>query len=178
LIIFTSDHGEHLGDHGITAKGPPGLDSCTHVPLLVSYPQGIEPGQRFDALIEAVDIAPTVLDFCGVQSPPFFQGRSFRPLLRGRSYKPRSSAYVEFKDPFRKSWKTIRTHAYKYCAFSDSMGVSDPDELLYDLREDPHELRNVAGDPAYRRALDAMRAELLRRWFTVENQYPLRSGRY
>ncbi len=178
LIIFTSDHGEHLGDHGIVAKGPPGLDSCAHVPLLISHPRRIEPEQRLDALIEAVDIAPTILDFCGVQTPPSFQGRSFRALLQGERYEPRSSAYIEFKDPFRKSWKTIRTQRYKYCAFSDSMGASSPDELLYDLREDPHEQRNVAGDPAYRDALEAMRAELVRRWFMVEDQYPLRSGRY
>jgi arylsulfatase A-like enzyme len=58
------------------------------------------------------------------------------------------------------------------------MGASHPDELLYDLREDPHEQRNVAGDPAYQEALDAMRAELVKRWFMVEDQYPLRSGRY
>ncbi len=178
LIIFTSDHGEHLGDHGIVGKGPPGLDSCAHVPLLISYPEGIEPEQQFDALIEAVDIAPTILDFCGVQSPPFFQGRSFQALLKGKGYEPRSSAYIEFKDPFCKSWKTIRTHAYKYCVFSDVMGASDPDELLYDLREDPYEQRNVVNDPAYREALDMMRTELVRRWFTVEDQYPLRSGSY
>ena len=51
-------------------------------------------------------------------------------------------------------------------------------ELLFDLRNDPHEQRNVAADPAYADALHAMRHELLRRWFTVENQYPLRTGRY
>ena len=171
LLIFTSDHGEHLGDHGLIQKGPPGLDSCIHVPLILSFP-GCFGGQKHAELIEAVDLAPTILDYCGVQAPPFFQGRSFRGLLEERDYAPRTSAYVEHKDPFRTSWKTVRTHDYKFCA--SNVGV----ELLFDLRADPHEQRNVVADPAYTDALHAMRQELLRRWFTVESQYPLRTGKY
>jgi len=171
LVIFTSDHGEHLGDHGLIQKGPPGLDSCVHVPLTLSFP-GRFGGQKHAELIEAVDLAPTILDYCGVQSPPFFQGRSFRFLLEGDDYEPRASAYIEHKDPFNRSWKTVRTHEFKYCA------ANNGSELLYDLVADPHEQRNVAVDPAYADALHAMRHELLRRWFTVENQYPLKTGKY
>ena len=93
-------------------------------------------------------------------------------MLEAREYEPRTSAYVEHKDPFRQSWKTVRTHDFKYCASSDGT------ELLFDLRADPHEQRNVVADPAYTDALHAMRQELLRRWFTVESQYPLRTGKY
>ena len=123
-------------------------------------------------MIETVDLAPTILDYCGVQAPPFFQGRSFRNLLEGRDYEPRTSAYIEYKHPFHSSWKTVRTHEFKYCA--SGSGV----ELLFDLRADPHEQRNVAAGPAYADALHAMRRELLHRWFTVESQYPLRTGKY
>jgi len=171
LVIFTSDHGEHLGDHGLIQKGPPGLDSCVHVPLILSFP-GRFGGQKHPELIEAVDLAPTILDYCGVQTPPFFQGRSFRSLLEGSDYEPRASAYIEHKDSFNRSWKTVRTHEFKYCA------ADNGSELLYDLVADPHEQRNVAADPAYVDALHAMRRELLRRWFTVENQYPLKTGKY
>jgi arylsulfatase len=195
LVIFTADHGEHLGDHGLIQKGPPGLESCAHVPLLFRLPAGASGdgrrGARFDELIEAVDLAPTILDYCGVQAPPAFQGRSFRPLLDGDAtgggYVPRTSAYIEFKDPFTSSWKTVRTHAFKYSIYTRARNA-DPSlaataaaptgELLFDLRSDPDETRNVAADPAYADALDAMRAELVRRWFTVENQYPLRTGKY
>ncbi|MGC9348317.1 MAG: sulfatase family protein [Anaerolineae bacterium] len=184
LIIFTSDHGEHLGDHGLIQKGPPGLESCAHVPLIVAPPPGTVSGDArvYGELIEAVDIAPTILDYCGVQAPPFFQGRSFRPLLEGgasgRDYEPRRSAYIEFKDPMRSSWKTVRTHAYKYTVFTADGDPASQGELLFDLQDDPHELRNVAADPAYAEALGAMRRELIRRWFTVEDQYPLRTGAY
>jgi arylsulfatase A-like enzyme len=199
LIVFTSDHGEHLGDHGLVQKGPPGLESCAHVPLIVVPPTAhattdranattdrananganAAPGRVYAEIIEAVDIAPTILDYCGVQSPPFFQGRSFRPLLQSDGdYEPRTSAYIEFKDPLRSSWKTVRTAAYKYSVYTADGDPSSQRELLFDLQADPHEQRNVARDPAYAEALDDMRRELIRRWFTVEGQYPLRTGAY
>jgi arylsulfatase A-like enzyme len=172
LILFTSDHGDHLGDHGIVAKGPPGLDSCAHVPLLVSWPGRITGGQRKRELIELVDIAPTLLDCCGVESPKTFQGRSFRPLMEGKEYEPRNSVFIEFRNPFKQSWKTVRTHGCKYCA--SNFG----EELLFDLSQDPHELTNVIEDPEYRDILHAMRDELLRRWFDVEKQIPERTAQY
>ncbi len=178
LVIFTSDHGEYLGDHGLVQKGPPGLESCAHVPLLWTYPNKIPGGQRVSALIESVDIAPTILDFCGVQCPPFFQGRSFRKLIEGAAaasadaYQTRNSVYIEHKAPFKRSWKTVRTQHFKYCT-SDA-GT----ELLYDLQDDPYEQRNVAHHPEYREARERMRHELIRRWFTIENQYPLKTGAY
>jgi arylsulfatase A-like enzyme len=180
LIIFTADHGEHLGDHGLIQKGPPGLESCAHVPLIVAPPAATGAGAVHPEIIEAVDLAPTILDYCGVQAPPFFQGRSFRSLLAGDAYTPRTSAFIEFKDPFRSSWKTVRTHDYKYSVYRSGgdPATAEMAELLFDLRDDPHEQRNVAGDPAYGAALDRMRRELVRRWLTVENQYPLRSGPY
>ncbi|MCP4641935.1 MAG: sulfatase-like hydrolase/transferase [bacterium] len=172
LIVFTSDHGDHLGDHGTVAKGPPGLDSCVHVPLIVSWPGAIESGREQSELVELVDLAPTILDYCGVPIPPGFQGRSLHPLLEGDDYEKRSSAFIEFRKPFGISWKVVRGHDYKY-------GRSNAGaELLYDLKADPNELNNVAKDPAYADAIHAMRNELVRRWFEVESQYPLQSGPY
>jgi len=172
LVVFTSDHGEHLGDHGLVQKGPPGLESCAHVPLIVSCPARLRAGGVRDELIEAVDIAPTILDYCGVQAPPILQGRSFRPLLEGRGYEPRTSAYIEYRVPFKESWKTVRTRDLKYCVCNDGA------ELLFDLASDPHELRNVVAEGAYAGRCAEMRRELSRRWFDVEKQYPLRSGAY
>lgn len=172
IVIFTSDHGEHLGDHGRIQKGAPGYDSCTHVPLLVSYPTEILSERKLPELIEAVDIAPTILDYCGIRIPPIFQGRSFRPLLQGDSYQERESVFIEYRHPFGISWKTIRTHSYKYCVSNEG------EELLFDLKSDPHELRNVSGQAEYQDILHQAREELIRRWFTVEKQYPLRSGQY
>ncbi len=172
LVVFTADHGEHLGDHGAVTKGPPGLESCTRVPLIVSWPGRIPQGVIRSEIVEAVDFAPTVLDYCGVQVPPFMQGRSYRPLLDGGTYEPRRSAFIEHRRPFGHSWKTLRTDDYLYCA--ERRG----EERLYDRRTDPHELNDVAAESEYAMALGEMRAELLRRWFDVESQYPLPTGRY
>ena len=172
IIIFTSDHGEHLGDHGITSKGPPGLDSCMRVPLIVRYPHKVKGGQVQDALVESLDITSTIVDYCGIQEPPQFQGRSLRGLLEGEGYAARRSVFMEHKDPFRTSWKAIRTERYKYCVNQDG------EELLYDLVLDPYEQRNAAADAGYTDVLNDVRAELLLRWFTVESQYPLKTGAY
>ena len=171
VVVFTSDHGDHLGDHGLTAKGPPGYDSCSHVPMIVAGP-GVKGGQRRRELVELVDLAPTLLDRCAIQSPPFFQGRSFAPLLDGDNYDERRSAFIEFKYPFESSWKAVRTHNFKYCTSAAG------EELLFDLRSDPNELTNLADRPDAQPALHAMREELLRRWFDVEDQYPLPTGSY
>ena len=172
LIIFTADHGEHLGDHGLTGKGAPGYDSCIYVPCLISYPGVIEAGMKIDTLTEAVDICPTILDYCGVQTPRIIQGRSLKPALQGESYDPRTSIFMESKNPFRSSWKTVRTLEYKYCRNDAGR------EILHDLKNDPHEINCVAGDENYKDALNMMRNELLSRWFDVEKQFPIRTGAY
>ncbi len=185
LIILTSDHGEHLGDHGMTTKGPPGLDSCTHIPLILSFPGRVAHAQKKPQLVEAVDIVPTIVDFCGIQIPPFLQGKSLRPLLEGKPYQERKSVFIEYRplpheiwkaemsqDPYHRAWKTVRTHEFKYCASSTG------EELLFDYHQDPFELQNVATQPEYRNRLNEMRAELVQRWFTIEKQYPLRTASY
>lgn len=172
LILFTSDHGDHLGDHGRVAKGPPGYDSCARVPLLMSWPGHISAGGCHSELIEQVDVAPTILDYCGIQVPPRLQGRSFRNLLQGLPYEPRPSAYIEHRFPLGPSWKAVRTATHYYARCNDDT------EILCDLESDPHQLVNLANDPASTPELHAMRAELLRRWFEVQDPYPLRTGQY
>lgn len=173
LVLFTSDHGEHLGDHGLVAKGPPGLDSCARVPLVVSYPSGLtRAGWLCDEPVEAVDIVPTILDYCGVQIPPTLQGTSLRALLEGRGSRPRESAYIEHAVPGGVGWKTVATRRLKYCLSSEGR------ELLYDLERDPHELRDLAADEGSAELKHAAREELLGRWFDVERRPPSRTAQY
>lgn len=172
IVVFTSDHGEHLGDHGQIQKGPPGLDSCSRIPLIVSAPGRIEKRGIQKELIESVDLVPTLIDFCGIQVPPALQGKSFRPLLEGKSYHPRSSAYLEFREPFGVSWKTIRTE--QACYAINNQGQ----EMLFDLSNDPGQLTNIISASNSADLLQAMRLELLLRGFTVEDQFPLKSGAY
>ena len=172
IIVFTSDHGENLGDHGLIAKGMPAYDSCARVPLIVSYPNGFDGVGSREELIEGVDIVPTLLDYCGLQIPPIMQGRSFRPLLEGRDYEARTSAFIEHKFPFQAAQKSIRTDRYKY--YVDARD----NELLFDLKADPNEQEDVSANAEYAEAIQRCRHELLRRWFDVQQEYPLRTADY
>ncbi len=132
----------------------------------------IKPGMVIEELIEQVDIVPMILDYCGVQTPRIVQGFSIRPIIEGKPHKPRNSIFVEDKNPFRASWKTVRTYEYKYCRNQAGR------EILFDLINDPYELNNVANHESYAKILNMMRNEMLSRWFDVEKQFPLRTGAY
>jgi arylsulfatase A-like enzyme len=174
LVVFTSDHGENLGDHATTGKCN-AHDSAARVPLIVSWPGRIGAGQASSAIVEAVDIAPTLLDFAGVQTPPWFQGRSLRALCEGKVGEHRTDAYISRKIPFGEHicYKALRTREHLLIESTDP-STSE----LYDLQRDPHQLVNVIDEPAQAETLATLRARLLRRWFDVESPYPLRTGKY
>lgn len=98
LIIFTSDHGESLGDHGIYLKGPYFYECNVHVPLIIAWPGKIPSGKVSDALVELVDLAPTLCDAAGIEKSPGMQGRSLWPMLTGRADLNhfRDSVYCEY----------------------------------------------------------------------------------
>jgi len=150
IVIFTSDHGEMLGDHGIYLKGPYFYDPAVRVPLILSWPGGIPGGRRSGALVELVDLAPTLLDAAGLPRHPGMQGRSLMDLLRGRAdpHRHRDDVYCESYNAHvryePKAFATmVRTRRHKLVAVH-GMEAGE----LYDLREDPGEIRNLWSDPA------------------------------
>ena len=173
IVVFTSDHGEHLGDHGRTGKGT-AHDSAARVPLIVSYPGHCAEGERRDALIEHVDLAPTLLDWAGLQTPPAMQGRSFRPLVEaGRGdYVPRDDVFMEIRRPRDDGFKALRTDRHLY------IRQTTGEETLYDMRDDPQQTRDVSGDAGQGEALHELREALLQRWFDVDARWPRRTGPY
>ena len=130
-VVFTSDHGEMLGDHGLYAKWVP-YEASLRVPLIVSGP-GLPRGRTSDALIELIDTNPTVCELLGIPAQPRIDARSFVPVLRGDSNAHRSEAVAAIEN-----YRCIRTEQYK---FVDN--YNDVPEL-YDLELDPLELGNVA----------------------------------
>lgn len=93
-----SDHGQMLGDHGIYLKAPYFYDCLTHVPLMIRWPGHYKEGTKVDALVELIDLAPTLLEAAGVPVPSAIQGRSFNFLLTGDTKEHRESVYTERKD--------------------------------------------------------------------------------
>ncbi len=130
-IIFSSDHGEMLGDHGFYTKSIP-YEPAVRVPLIVSGP-GIEGGRVSDALIELIDINPTICELAGIQPRENTDARSFSSILQGESTMHRTEAISCIRN-----FRLIRTDSYKLI-----QNYNDTTEL-YNLEEDPQELNNVA----------------------------------
>ncbi|MDX2376459.1 sulfatase [Microbacterium sp. LRZ72] len=183
LVVYTSDQGFFLGDHGWFDKRLM-FDQSLQMPMLMRWPAEIAAGSSCEAIITNVDFAATFLDVCGVSADealPTSQGRSFRPLLRGEQVEDWPDAayyrYWEHDDPFHAApaHYGIRTADHKliyyYGAGLGVPGASDrvfePEWELYDLQADPAELRNVADDPEYaqvRAGLEVKLAEYQRHY--------------
>lgn len=161
LVIFTSDHGEMLGDHQLMLKGPFMYDCAVRVPLLMRLPGVIEPGTVVPELVQWVDLAPTILDVAGVPIPSSYQGESVLPLIRGERagrgwavshYRNSGHGY----DP-AVLVTMLRTGDHKLVLLHGAPATDRPREgELYDLNADPGELVNLFDDPG---AAD-LRAEL------------------
>ncbi len=150
LVIFTSDHGEMLGDHGLYFKGPFLYDPAVQVPLVISQPGRVAEGVRSPALVELADLAPTVLDACGLERHPGMQTRSLWPLLTGQQDPGhfRDDVYCEYynsnPDDPPVYLTMVRTQRHKIVVVH-GMDCGE----LYDLQEDPTETHNLWDDPDY-----------------------------
>jgi arylsulfatase A-like enzyme len=151
LVIYMSDHGEMLGDHGIYLKGPYFYEPAVHVPLIISWAGKLAGGRRSKALVELVDLAPTLLEAAGLPRYAGMQGRSLWPLLIGQENlnHHRDDVHCEFYNgasdygnnkPF---CSMVRDDRWKLVAFH---GVDQGE--LYDLQTDPRETHNLWADPA------------------------------
>jgi len=150
MVIFMSDHGEMLGDHGLRLKGCRFYEGAVHVPLIISWPGHIEAGLRSDALVELADMAPTVLDAAGLEPNPEMQGRSLWPILTGQADPSRHHSFVrcEFHDAIN---EPLASHANMLFDGRYKLVVYHGVEMgeLYDLENDPHEFVNLWADPAW-----------------------------
>ncbi|MEZ4861491.1 MAG: sulfatase-like hydrolase/transferase [Caldilineaceae bacterium] len=167
LIIYTSDHGDMLGDFGMTGKSN-FMEPTIHVPLLLKPPhsanlESFEPGRRSSDLIELIDIAPTILDYAGVPIPDTMQGVALRPLLAD-SAAGKSQILCEYMSNDRSiKGKCLRTAQYKYVFWTPGR-----EEELYDLQSDPQERHNVVGDASYREIRNEMRTRLIEQLLSSE----------
>jgi len=177
LVIYMGDNGFSLGEHGLIDKRQM-YEESMRVPMLAYSPGQIPHGTKVTALVQNIDIAPTILEAAGLKRPEQMDGRSFLPLLRGESVPWRDAVFYEYywepNYPQTPTVHGVRTNRYKYIRY---YGIWDIDEL-YDLQQDPQELHNLIQDPVSQPLLK----ELNRRLFdwleqTGGMQIPLRRDR-
>jgi len=184
IVVFSSDHGDQLLEHGLMGKNC-FYDASVRVPLTFHFPNKIRPGQ-FDHLVQSIDVLPTLFELAGLPEPYENQGRSLAPLITdsGKTYKPRDAVFCENVIPevitggrldfaFKKrvgikgirhpDAKMVRTRRWKYNYYPE--GYAE----LYDLRNDPHEMKNLADDPMYREVVFEMKDRLLH-WLTTADE--------
>ncbi|HYC49278.1 MAG TPA: sulfatase-like hydrolase/transferase [Burkholderiales bacterium] len=147
LVIYTSDHGELLGNHGLYLKGPTPYEDLLRVPLVARGP-GVKADRVVAEPVSTLDFTSTFLEYARVSQPRALQSRSLRALLAGEP-ETRTVAYSEWHvHPSRcgvaLKLRTVRTKTHK-CTFELESGAGE----LYDLVNDPHEMNNVFDDPAY-----------------------------
>ncbi|MDE0044859.1 MAG: sulfatase-like hydrolase/transferase [bacterium] len=153
VVIFTSDHGEFLGHHGLLHKGPPPWRDLTRVSFIMAGP-GIPAGSATSTPSSHLDIMPTLLDLAGVARPPGLDGVSLRPLFEGRSLD-REARFLEYHpriDP-RLYNHSIVTDGWRLTLYPES--EADWGEL-FDLEADPDEHHNLFHDPAHRMHRDSL----------------------
>lgn len=157
VVLFMSDHGEMLGDHGLLLKGCRFYEGLVRVPMIWSWPGQFPAGRISDALVELTDIAPTLLGLAAAPIPAEMQGRSLLPILNGTAelHRHRDSVRCEYyralnstlaeRAGFQGAYATMwRTRQHKLVTYhGHSLGE------LYDLAADPGEFENRWADPAY-----------------------------
>ncbi len=175
LVIFTSDHGEMLGDHGLYLKGTHFYDPAVKVPLILRGP-GVPAGRRISELVELFDLAPTVMEAAGQPRPAGMQARSLWPLLNGQAgpAQRRESVFCEFYNGHAVYEKPVfatmvRTADHKLVAHH-----GEPAGELYDLRADPNETRNLWNEPGWAELKAQMLGRLCDRMAETVDPLPAR----
>jgi N-acetylglucosamine-6-sulfatase len=163
-IIVTSDHGYFYGEHYLNEERRLAYEESIRIPLIVWYPAVARAGSTPRQMVQTIDLASTILDLTGVADTVPRQGRSLVPLLRGEVPPWRNSVLVEYYSDAvfprirNMGYQAVRTERYKYIHYLELPGMDE----LYDLQDDPFEMRNLIGSDRGRELLPAVREELER----------------
>jgi arylsulfatase A-like enzyme len=179
VVIFTTDHGDFLGDHRLLLKGPAHYEGITHVPFIWAEPRARSAGES-DVLAGTLDIASTILDRVQVQPYNGTQGTSLLPLIDGSGTGiARDSLLIEddqqraiFGLPPGARLRSLLTQRWRMTIIH-----GDPYGELYDLQNDPHEMHNLFDDPAHRGVRAELMEKLAYRQMELGERSPLPAGR-
>jgi iduronate 2-sulfatase len=158
VVVFVSDHGYHLGEHGLWQKQSL-FEESTHVPLIVAAPGLKGNGQSSASLAELVDVYPTLADLCGLNAPDYLAGRSLKPQLNDPKQTGKSAVFTQVRrgamNMFFKGY-AMRTDRYRYIEWDSGKRGAQ----LYDHETDPQEMHNLASDPKHAATAAEMQKQL------------------
>jgi arylsulfatase len=182
LIIFSSDHGDMTGDHGLINKGARFYESLVRVPLIFWYPSWFEQNLQSEALVELIDIVPTILELTGLTVDKRIQGKSLLPILIGNKPADIHKEFVRCESYdatiFRKNQTIGFATMYRDTRYKIINYHGHEKGELFDLTTDPNEFHNLWDDPEY----SDVRFDLMKKSFdaTVQSSDtgPERVGRY
>lgn len=161
LIVYTSDQGFYLGEHGWYDKRFM-YEESLRMPLVARYPAAVPVGQATGAMVLNLDFAPTLLDYAGIEIPAEMQGRSLRPIMEGEEPDDwRQAMYYHYYE-YPHGWHDVKRHygirtgRYKLIHFYHDIDAWE----LYDLQEDPNEVNNVIDDPSKQELVAQLKSQL------------------
>lgn len=155
IVVLWGDHGFHLGERGYWCKAT-NYEQDTRVPLIIRTPGESRSGQRTDALVELIDVFPTLVDLAGLPSATGLSGVSLRPVLEDPTASVKDVAYSQFPRPWEsRHWRseptvmgyTVRSDRWRFVSWIDLADGREIARELYDHATDAAEMRNVADDP-------------------------------
>jgi uncharacterized sulfatase len=177
VVVFLSDHGYHLGEHGLWQKMT-AFEEVARVPMIIAAPGMKAAGKSTTRLAELVDVYPTLADLCGLTAPKELEGTSLKPLLADpeRAWKKGAFTQVihaskggradQMKGQGTTLGRTVRNERYRYTEWSDCKNGVE----LYDQLTDPHEYQNLANDPKSAPLVEQMRTLLHAGWQAARPQ--------
>lgn len=154
IFLFSSDHGDMLGSQGKVLKRKPWEESV-RVPGILRYPRKVKAGRNEEALLSHIDFLPTLLGLCGIAPDVKVQGTDLSQLILGKNKNSPDSVFFQIFGPSLacntpEGWRGVRTNRYKYARFKEKPWV------LYDLKEDPYEMNNLANEHVAQKLITEM----------------------
>lgn len=173
IVIFTSDHGDNLGDHGLVQKWAP-YEEVTRVPLIISAPERFSAGREIDCMVQLFDLGPTILEWAGVTPDPTFEATSLNPALEGEPFTGRDYVFCEQAGDVNMTGASyltmVRSQTHKLVHFR---GIDEGQ--LFDLDSEAGETKNLWDDPASAQIKQNLLLQMLE--FHIESTVHTRNAR-
>ena len=163
IIVLWGDHGWKLGEHGEWTKHS-NVENDTNAPLIICDPRATNKGAHSDALVEFVDIYPTLCDMAKLPKPAYLEGTSLTPLIKNPNMPWKPAAFSQYPRKALMGY-TMRTEDYRFTIWFDNLDRSKVDAIeVYDQKADPQENENIATRPENAELVKRLKAQWMAGW--------------